>query len=298
MNEQIHSDTDRTRSPSPSGPDTRTLYKSTLGENRVGANFSGRDMVPLAQSNFMESPRGMSDHLTSHRQTLKTRAYRPHGSSPGPACSSSQPPGNHSTAHPSGSRRPRPETTHQRAVNMNRKMRIDHIIHQKLNQEHAIVRQRREGQKRTNFFRAMRRIRDLPDNYASEKEESWGPGGLLPNGDEDEDYGEEALQLKKVLERTVRRMEREDSGRLPSEVRWTHRKRKRKSEDQMSEDDHGGLIGRGREMVEGESKEETLDDLDLDLLGESRDEEQDEDSGDPLDDDSDMTEEEVLNGHH
>ena len=294
MNEHIHSDTDRTRSPSPSGADTRTLYKPTLGENRVGANGSGPDMAPLAQSNFADRPRGMSDHLTSQRQTLKTRAYRPPGSSPGPGCSSSQPLGNHSITNPLGSRRPRPETTHQKAVNMNRKMRIDHIIHQKLSQEHAIVRQRREGQKRTNFFRSMRRIRDLPDNYASDKEESWGPGGLLPNGDEDEDYGEEALQLKKVLERTVRRLEREDNGRLPSEGTRAHRKRKRKSEDQMSEDDHGGLIGRGQETGEGESKDETLDDLDLDLLGESRDEDQDEDSGD---DDSDMTEEEVMNGH-
>ena len=183
---------------------------------------------------------------------------------------------------------------------MNRKMRIDHIIHQKLIQEHAIVRQRREGRKRTNVFRAMRRIRDLPDDYASEREDSWGPGGLLPNGDEDEDYGEEALQLKKVFDRTMRRLEREDNGRLPSDLRVGHRKRKRKSEDRTSEDEPQNAVGHGKGRLDGEFRDETLDDLDMDLLGESRDDEQmeeelDEDSGD--DDSDDLTEEEGMNGH-
>lgn len=300
INEHVPSDTDRTRSPSPFGENAHNIYKSTPNGHRLGANGVSREILSATQASFAESPRGLPDQFPSQRIILKTRPYRPNGSSPGPARSSSQPPGSHSTPNMLGSRRSRPETSHQKAVNMNRKMRIDHIIHQKLMQEHAFVRQRREGQKRTTFFRSMRRIRDLPDDYASDKDDSWGPGGLLPNADEEEDYGEEALELKKVLDRTVRRLEREENGRLPSEMRTAHRKRKRRSEDHMSEDEHDGFTGNGREKLGGKSRDERLDDLDLDLLGESRDEEQmdeeqDDDSGD--DDSDDMTEEEGIESH-
>ena len=156
----------------------------------------------------------------------------------------------------------------------------------------------------------MRRIRDLPDDYASGNEDSWGPGGLLPNSDEDEDYGEEAHELKKVLDRAVRRLEREgNANRLATD----YRKRKRKLDDQATEDERLEPPSRkrykstedrrtrvkGRGKFGGESRDETLDDLDLDLLGESRDEEQmeeelEDDSGD--DDSDDLTEEEVLDG--
>ena len=189
-------------------------------------------------------------------------------------------------------------------------MRIDHIIHQKLIQEHEMIRQRRVGQNRTNVFRAMRRIRDLPDDYASGNEDSWGPGGLLPNGDEDEDYGEEAHELKKVLDRVVRRLEREGNAKR---LGTGHHQRKRKLDEQATEDDRleppprkryksiedrqPRMKARGKSR--GESREETLDELDLDLLGESRDEEQmeeelEDDSGD--DDSDDLTEEEILDG--
>ena len=189
-------------------------------------------------------------------------------------------------------------------------MRIDHIIHQKLIQEHEMIRQRRIGQNRTNVFRAMRRIRDLPDDYASGNEDSWGPGGLFPNGDEDEDYGEEAHELKKVLDRAVRRLEREGNA---TRLGTGYHKRKRKLDDQATEDERLEPSSRkryksiedrqprmkGRGKFGGESRGETLDDLDLDLLGESRDEEQmeeelEDDSGD--DDSDDLTEEEILDG--
>lgn len=312
LNEHIHSDTDRTRSPSPFAGDNNSLHKSTHYDFNAGSNGT-REIRSAAHSGIGEGSAGFPDYTPSQRLILKTRPYRPPGSSPAPGRSSSQPPVNNVGAHGPGSRRSRPETSHQKAVNMNRKKRIDYIIHQKLSQEHEMVRQRREGQRRTNVFWAMRRIRDLPDDYASGNEDSWGPGGLLPNGDEDEDYGAEALGLKKVLDRAVRRLEREADGRSANELGTDYRKRKRKLDDHMAEDERlGPLMERGYDSIENhrgpvrgngkldnEIREGTLDELDLDLLGESRDEEQmdeelDDDSGE--DDSDDLTEDEAM-GH-
>ena len=314
INEHAPSDADRTRSPSPFSGETHNPHEITPNGYKPRVNGFPREIFSTAGSDVAESPRGVVDHARSQRLILKTRPYRPPGSSPGPARSTSQQPVHSSTIIASGSRRSRPETSHQRAVNMNRKMRIDHIIHQKLIQEHSDLRRRREGQRRTSVFKAMIRIRDLPDEYASADEKSWGPGGLLPNKDEDEDYGEEAIQIKKVLDRSVRRLGRHENGRPTGNALTGHRKRKRRREDDPSEEEQAEstprdqpqwngsryLSNRGDGNYGGEFREETLDDLDMDLLGESRDEEQvdDELDDDSADDDSDeMTEEEGTNDH-
>lgn len=272
-----------------------------------------REIGSAVHAGFREISGGLPDQNLSQRLILKTRPYRPPGSSPGPARSSSQPPVDNNAAYVSGSRRSRPETSHQKAVNQNRKKRIDYMIHQKLIEEHELVRQRRAGQKRTTVFRAMRRIRDLPDDYGSGNEDAWGPGGLLSNPDEDEDFGEEAVALKKVLDRAWRRLEREGKGESLNGFSTGYRKRKRKADDHPTEGEHLEPTCRKRfkpvedrlppirsgGKLDGEIREETLDDLDLDLLGESRDDEQmddelDDESGD--DETDDVTEDEATDG--
>ena len=214
-----------------------------------------------------------------------------------------------------GSRRSRPETSHQKAVIINRKMRIDSILFKKLVREQRRVKDRRREEGRTKVFRAMKRIRDLPDSYDSEDDldHAWGPGGLLPNfRDEAEDYGEEATRIKKVLDRAVRRLVREENGGLHSGAKRGYLKRKRKRDDFGTGDERSGSTTRKRSRISGggafskgsglareDIQEEGLDDLDLDLLGESREDEQLEAEldGESVGEDSeDMTEDEIVDG--
>lgn len=134
----------------------------------------------------------------------------------------------------------------------------------------------------------MRRIQELPDGYNTENENSWGPGGLVPNPGEKEDFGEAALRHKKVLDRAVRRLLREDTGGPFSELTRGYRKRKRKDvayengEERLSgkPSDHLGRHDARAERHRNGERQEGLDDLDLDLLGESRDDERMEDDVD------------------
>ncbi len=210
-------------------------------------------------------------------------------------------------------RRPRPETSHQKAVNMNRKMRIDHILHQQISVEHSIARRRKRAESSSFGFTAMKRIKDLPDDYDTEDERAertWGPGGLLPNPDETEDFGAEALSQKKSIDRAIRRLARDEVGGTLGGLVQGYRRRKRKAKgygedeetaERMSRkrlkhsDNQGTRVDRSRD---GERHEEGLDDLDLDLLGESRDDDQmtDDDSGleDSEGEGEDLSEEDAM----
>lgn len=255
-------------------------------------------------------------------------------------------------------RRPRPETSHQKAVNMNRKMRIEHILHRQMVQEHVAIRREKKMKGSSFGFTAMKRIKDLPDGYDTENELSWGPGGLVTNLDEPEDFGEEALRQKKVIDRAIRRLLREEVGGALDGLVAGYRKRKRKEEMErygnqggdsnrdnnnnrasqsqpgrerdrelrsgqkrgsknQQQQNHGQHrnqhsynprnhshnssnapgSGRGRrDRSEGEARqEEGLDDLDLDLLGESRASDHSENDYSGMDNDSeadDVTDEE------
>ena len=191
-------------------------------------------------------------------------------------------------------------------------MRIDRILFEKLAMEHRRVRATRKKQGRTGIFRAMRRIRNLPDNYDTEDEDAWGPGGLFPEREELEDYGEEATYAKKVLDRAVRRLTRELNEGTVDGSKREHRKRKRKPENVPTNDDQYGFTARkrsrfnddypssrGRGPGRNQAAEEGLDDLDLDLLGESREEEQQEaetegESGGEAESGDEMTEDETV----
>lgn len=262
---RYQSDTDRTRSASPMSIPTGMRITNLLNEDDSPAlnasrsrNANGRSARSRAElaGNFQ-------------RIILKTRVDQV------PDFSSPAPPGiGHPVLHPNNpdgvnQRRPRPQTAHQQAVNENRKARVEHILHNKLREEHAHHRIRRkygEGY----LVKAARRISELPDLYDSEDENAWGPGGLVPNPGEEEDFGEEALYKQKVLNRALRRVSRWEDG--TSEDRTFAKSRgykdagldqgvqrmpkRKRSSTPVAEDDA--------------ADNEELDDLELELLGESR----------------------------
>ncbi len=274
---KYHSDTDRTRSASPMTMPTGIRINNLLNEDDSPTITSSRSRTAGSRS-----ARSRAEfHGNFQRIILKTRVDQ------APDSSSPAPPGiGHPVLHPHNldgvnQKRPRPQTAHQQAVNENRKARVEHILHSKLREEHARQRKKRiygEG----CLVKAARRIGELPDLYDTEDEQSWGPGGLVPNPGEEEDFGEEALFKQKVLNRALRRTNRWDDG-YPDvsaigrkartyedgygdeddRTRGLAKKRKRSNSPVL--DDEGEGEGEG----EGMDNEE-LDDLELELLGEFR----------------------------
>ena len=287
------SDNDPTRTPSPSSAvqlkpkfmDHDGPRVDVNGNFEAGAPSMGRFAPPLHRSDS-----------NSQRLVLKTRTDQvPHSSSPAP------PGSGHPILHSNGlgSRRQRPETSHQKAVNMNRKMRVDHILHKQIGTYHRHARIEKKRTSSSFGLMVMNRVKDLPDMYDTDDNNSWGPGGLVPNRHR-EDYGEEALAYKKSIDRALRRLYREENGGSLGGLAKSYRKGKRMS--RAYPDDEGRSRKRrkdeGSRGVDGERDEEALDDLDRDLLGEGRDEddEMDEDSrtDDSEGEDVDMTEDEVM----
>lgn len=223
-----------------------------------------------------------------------------------PNISPAMPPGVGHPTFPSNSsaysyRRSRPQTSHQKAVDINRKLRVEHILHQQLIQVHGDIRRLKKWRGESCGYTAMQRIYSLPSDYDTD-DERWVPGGLVQGPGEDDDYGEDVLRHKKALDRAARRLERDANGVVFNGVVRYHEKRKRKQEKIGSDDlPHQGEFKRPRKREDGapgrlESNEmrpgdgirqrdgqqrqgnglkheDTLDDLDLDLLGESRDDE-------------------------
>ncbi|KAL8706467.1 MAG: hypothetical protein Q9201_000522 [Fulgogasparrea decipioides] len=198
-------------------------------------------------------------------------------------------------------RRSRPQTSHQKAVDDNRKARIKHIMHRQLLGLHKAIRRQNQRSGISSGYTAMKRIRDMPDDYDTDDEPSGGPGGLVPKPGENEDFGEGALRQKKALDRAIRRLNRGDRGLVFNGVPREHPKRRRKMQKGGFDDmQHEVAFGRpskheddfprpmasaeikpaidsrpweGGQQGNGPKQEEGLDDLDLDLLGESRDNE-------------------------
>ncbi|KAL8843603.1 MAG: hypothetical protein Q9170_000107 [Blastenia crenularia] len=231
------------------------------------------------------------------RLVLKARADHT------PNLSPAIPPGAGHTTFPSNAnaysyRRSRPQTSHQKAVDINRKMRVEHILHQQLIEVHEDIRRWKRKRGPPFGYTAMKRIYDLPDDYDSEDERQGGPGGLVQNLGEEEDYGEGALRHKKALDRAVRKLGRGPKGAFFNGAIYRPGKRKRKQEKDGSDDvqtdqrsrkaresaeelpgysrlsemrvSNGARRQEGQRQGAGLKHEESLDDLDLDLLGESR----------------------------
>lgn len=119
-----------------------------------------------------------------------------------------------------GSRRPRPPTQHQIALEKYRRSKIDRLLAEQKAVVYAQMRAKREAE--DPIMRAARRIAALPDDYDSESENSWGKGGLVPNLGEEEDYGEEANFWMRVLQRAMRRTQRwedlRETGHTTAEI--------------------------------------------------------------------------------
>ncbi|KAM5470043.1 putative RNA helicase [Microsporum audouinii] len=110
---------------------------------------------------------------------------------------------------PSSSRRPRPLTQHQLAIEQNRRQRVDYILAQRRAEEYSKARQVREDGSR--LIRAGRLLQCLPVDYDTDDDRSWGKGGLCLNPDaQQEDFGEAGSFYFSVLKKVARRMHRWD----------------------------------------------------------------------------------------
>ena len=297
------SDNDPIRSPSPNS--AIHLKPKIDAHDGPIPGMNGNTLMSTPPTGRFSLPRQRSESNNPQRLVLKTRIENfPHSSSPVPPGSGH--PTFHTASNGVGPRRQRPETSHQKAVNNNRKMRIDHILHNKIRYHHRMARENRFRARRSFGLMVMNRVKDLPDNYDTDDDTKWGPGGLVPNPGEMEDYGEEAMSYKKALDRAIRRMYREeDSGSLDGLVKGYHRRRRR-SRDYVEDNERDGQSRKRRRDYDdilarpvgarGRSRrEEALDDLDLALLGEGQDEDDEVDEEIDENDDGDMTEDEVMN---
>ncbi|CAG8924686.1 unnamed protein product [Penicillium salamii] len=106
-------------------------------------------------------------------------------------------------------RRPRPLTQHQIAVEQNRRQRIDYLLAKRRSNAYRVLRAKREHE--IPFGRYGRLLQGLPEGYDTDDEEtSWGKGGLLPNPDEEDDFGECASVFLSVVRKAARRLDRWD----------------------------------------------------------------------------------------
>ncbi|KAJ5133535.1 hypothetical protein N7526_004900 [Penicillium atrosanguineum] len=106
-------------------------------------------------------------------------------------------------------RRPRPLTQHQIAVEQNRRQRIEYLLAKRRSNAYRVIRGKRENE--IPFVRYGRLLQGLPDGYDTEDEETaWGKGGLVPNPEEEDDFGESASFFLSVIRKASRRLDRWD----------------------------------------------------------------------------------------
>ena len=163
---------------------------------------------------------------------------------------------------------------------------------------------RDQRRNRSSFgMMVMNRVKDLPENYDSDEDTSWGPGGLVPNRNEPEDYGAEAVRYKKVLDRALRRLARaENDGPATGLSKGYRRRRKRSMEREDVQEGfdryearkggNDGASGQKTKDRGGQADEDQLDELDLDLLGENM-EDEDDSASNGEGDDAELTEEDA-----
>lgn len=208
-------------------------------------------------------------------------------------------------------KRSRPLTAHQQAVEKYRKERVDFILDRRLREEFRAKKRRRVREGAVG--RAWKRCKVLPDGYDTEEDNALGMapegvvnppqqilafGGLVPASLEWDDWGEEAHAWLQVMRRAARRLDRWEGGTgesrkrrqvLGRELRYQdaeeqEEEERREREKEELEGDGDGDMDRERESSlpagdgEDEQREEELDEMDRELLGEvDADETDDED---------------------
>lgn len=148
-----------------------------------------------------------------------------------------------SLSHPPA-RRPRPLTQHQLAVEQNRRHRIEYLLAQRKNEAYRKIRAQRQNE--IPFARYGRLLQSLPEGYDTEDEEhSWGKGGLIPNPEEEEDYGEAANYFLSVIRKAARRLDRWDW----EDANGPKRDRKKEREERLKAFQNGLLLGSNLDLA-------------------------------------------------
>ncbi|KAI1936485.1 hypothetical protein LOZ57_006762 [Ophidiomyces ophidiicola] len=188
----------------------RPLEDDDIGGSQTPSHPSrSRPKRPKRESSINRPPNSQPQRLV-----LKTRMEQtPDIASPAPPgaahpilqqySSGNTPAGQHSTP-----RRPRPMTQHQLALEQNRRQRIDYVLAQRRTSVWNSLRTRRENE--ISFARAGRLLQNLPAGYDTDDESSWGKGGICPNPEEEEDFGEAASFYLSVIRKAARRLQRWD----------------------------------------------------------------------------------------
>ena len=148
--------------------------------------------------------------------------------------------------HPS--RRPRPLTQHQLAVEQYRRQRIEYLLAQRRNEAHQLFRAKRQCE--IPFIRYSRLTNNLPDGYDTDDEQtSFGKGGLCPNPEEEEDFGEGANYFLSVIRKAARRLDRWDyeNANGPKRDRQKEREERQKAKlEKLALDESLEATGGGR----------------------------------------------------
>lgn len=177
----------------------------------------------------------LSRSIGQQRLVLKTKSeHSPDAVSPAPP---GQPMMGRFVTEPSlsqhhSSRRPRPLTQHQLAVEHYRRQRIEYLLAKRKNEAYRILRAKRESE--NPFVRYGQLLQSVPDGYDTEDDEnSWGKGGLLPNPDEYEDFGECANYFLSVIRKATRRLDRWDYENANGPKRDRRREREERQKARM-----------------------------------------------------------------
>ncbi|WEW61318.1 adenylate kinase domain-containing protein [Emydomyces testavorans] len=195
----------------PLNPAKRALEDEDLGEAQTLAQVS----KPRAKRPKRDSSANRPAGGQPQRLVLKTRMDQTSdASSPAPPGAAHPILNQYSSGntasvnHNVASRRPRPLTQHQIALEQNRKQRVHYALAQRRAETWNALRIRRENE--VPFARAGRLLHSLPASYDTDSENSWGKGGICPNPEEEEDYGEAASFYFSVIRKVARRLQRWD----------------------------------------------------------------------------------------
>lgn len=204
------------------------------------------DLTPgqFAQSRSKRPKREVSPNRSvgQQRLILKTKGEQtPDASSPAPSGSNpvvsrfvNEPAG----PQPSSSRRPRPLTQHQIAVEQNRRERIGYLLSKRKDEAHKKLRVQRESE--IPLARSARLITGLPDGYDSDDSRAWGPGGIIFNPWRREDYGECPNFYLSAIRKATRRLDRwdYDNANGPKRDRKKEREERQRAKQKAIEFDN------------------------------------------------------------